>query len=126
MVCANARYEILFAGWPTPPSLPVSGSAVEALGIAARTAWRDGEAHVDNIQVYGAPVSVRVERVTGEMKVHTAGYCVGGTALGRGTPMAASSSMWCSMAARSRPAQPAMTSSSMATGSVSSCSCAVT
>jgi two-component system cell cycle sensor histidine kinase/response regulator CckA len=69
LVCANVRYEMLFAGWPTPPSLPVSDAAVEALGVAARTAWRDGEAHVDNIQVYGAPISARVERVGDESLV---------------------------------------------------------
>lgn len=69
LVCANARYEILFAGWPTPPSLPVSDNAVADLGVAARTAWRDGEARVENIQVYGAPVSARVSRVGEESLV---------------------------------------------------------
>ncbi|RYE02041.1 MAG: hybrid sensor histidine kinase/response regulator, partial [Sphingomonadales bacterium] len=36
LVCANSRYEALFAGWPTPPSLPVSDASVTALGAAAR------------------------------------------------------------------------------------------
>jgi two-component system cell cycle sensor histidine kinase/response regulator CckA len=69
LVCANNRFEVLFAGWPTPPNLPVSDASVAALGTAARTAWRDGEAREDNIQVFGAPVSVRVQRVGEESLV---------------------------------------------------------
>ncbi len=69
LVCANSRYEALFAGWPTPPGLPVSDAAVAALGTAARTAWRDGEAREDGIQVFGAPVSARVQRVGEESLV---------------------------------------------------------
>ncbi|WP_066795600.1 hybrid sensor histidine kinase/response regulator [Sphingomonas soli] len=69
LVCANSRYEALFAGWPTPPSLPVSDAAVTALGAAARAAWRDGEGRADNIQVFGAPVSARVARVGDESLV---------------------------------------------------------
>ncbi|MBB4838750.1 two-component system cell cycle sensor histidine kinase/response regulator CckA [Sphingomonas kyeonggiensis] len=69
LVCANNRFEALFAGWPTPPNLPISDAAVAALGTAARTAWRDGEAREDGIQVFGAPVSVRVQRVGDESLV---------------------------------------------------------
>ncbi|MDQ0250882.1 two-component system cell cycle sensor histidine kinase/response regulator CckA [Sphingomonas kyeonggiensis] len=69
LVCANSRFEALFAGWPTPPNLPVSDAAVAALGTAARTAWRDGEAREDGIQVFGAPVSARVQRVGEESLV---------------------------------------------------------
>jgi two-component system cell cycle sensor histidine kinase/response regulator CckA len=63
LVCANDRYEALFAGFPTPPGLPISDVAVKKLGDAGRAAWRDGEGRVDNIQVFGAPVSARVARV---------------------------------------------------------------
>ncbi|RYY25114.1 MAG: response regulator [Sphingomonadales bacterium] len=69
LVCANSRYEALFAGWPTPPSLPVSDASVTALGAAARAAWRDGEGRANNIQVFGAPVSARVARVGEESLV---------------------------------------------------------
>jgi two-component system cell cycle sensor histidine kinase/response regulator CckA len=69
LVCANARFEALFDGWPTPPNLPVSETAVAALGTAARTAWRDGEARLDDIQVFGASVSARIARVGDESLV---------------------------------------------------------
>ncbi|MBO9713792.1 response regulator [Sphingomonas sp.] len=63
LVCANSRYEALFAGFPTPPSLPVSDVANTRLADAARAAWRDGEGRVDDLHVFGAPVSARVARV---------------------------------------------------------------
>ena len=63
LVCANNRYEALFAGFPTPPGLPVTDAAVARLADAARTAWRDGEGRYDNLHVFGAPVSARVARV---------------------------------------------------------------
>jgi two-component system cell cycle sensor histidine kinase/response regulator CckA len=69
LICANSRYEALFAGWPTPPNLPIGDASVDALGVAARTAWRDGEGRVDNVQVFGAPVSARVARVGEESLV---------------------------------------------------------
>jgi two-component system, cell cycle sensor histidine kinase and response regulator CckA len=69
LVCANARYEALFAGWPTPPNLPVSDTGVAELGTAARTAWRDGDARLDGLQVFGAPVAVEVARVGEESLV---------------------------------------------------------
>ena len=63
LICANNRYEALFAGFPTPPDLPVADAAGARLGDAARAAWRDGEGRVDDLQVFGAPVSARVARV---------------------------------------------------------------
>jgi two-component system, cell cycle sensor histidine kinase and response regulator CckA len=69
LVCANPRFEALFAGFPTPPNLPVDEPAVSALGAAARSAWRDGEGRVDDVQVFGAPVSVRVARIGEESLV---------------------------------------------------------
>ena len=40
LVCANDRYEALFGGFPTPPSLGLPDDA--ALAEAGRAAWRDG------------------------------------------------------------------------------------
>ncbi|MCD2325395.1 response regulator [Sphingomonas sp. IC-56] len=62
LVCANDRYEALFGGWPTPPNLPISDTAADALGQAARAAWRDGEGRAENIQVFGAPIAAHVAR----------------------------------------------------------------
>jgi len=46
LVCANDHYEHLFAGFPTPPSLPLAGDGAGELEVAGRTAWRDGKARV--------------------------------------------------------------------------------
>ncbi|MES2442539.1 MAG: response regulator [Pseudomonadota bacterium] len=69
LVCANNRYEALFAGFPTPPGLPLSDAAAARLGDAGRAAWRDGEGRCDDLQVFGAPVSARVSRVGEEALV---------------------------------------------------------
>ncbi|MET0246846.1 MAG: response regulator [Sphingomonas sp.] len=63
LVCANDRYEVLFAGFPTPPDLPIGEIANSRLTEAGHAAWRDGEARTAGIQVFGAPVTVRVARV---------------------------------------------------------------
>ncbi|KTF67281.1 response regulator [Sphingomonas sp. HT-1] len=63
LVCANPRYEALFGGWPTPPSLPIGEAGAQALGACARAAWRDGEARCDDVHIFGARVAVRVARV---------------------------------------------------------------
>ena len=44
LVCANDCYENLFAGFPTPPSLPLAGDGGGQLAVAGRAAWRDGRA----------------------------------------------------------------------------------
>lgn len=69
LVCANARYEALFAGWPTPPSLPVDDAAAAALGTAARTAWRDGEGVCEPFTAFGVQVGARVTRIGEESLV---------------------------------------------------------
>ncbi|WP_431470389.1 response regulator [Sphingosinithalassobacter sp. LHW66-3] len=69
LVCANARYESLFGGFPTPPSLPVGDAALSALGAAGRAAWRDGSGRTDTLDVSGARVTASVERVNDEMLV---------------------------------------------------------
>lgn len=63
LVCANPRYEALFGGWPTPPSLPIGEAGAQALGACARAAWRDGEARCGDVHIFGAKVAVRVARV---------------------------------------------------------------
>ncbi len=46
LMCANDQYEHLFAGFPTPPSLPLAGDGAGELEVAGRVAWRDGRARV--------------------------------------------------------------------------------
>ncbi|MCW3849097.1 response regulator [Sphingomonas sp. LB-2] len=63
LVCANDRFEILFAGFPTPPGLPVSDGDANRLGDAGRAAWRDGEGRAEGLQVFGSPIAARVQRI---------------------------------------------------------------
>ncbi len=63
LVCANDRFEILFAGFPTPPDLPVSDHDSTRLADAGRAAWRDGEGRAEGLQVFGSPVAARVNRI---------------------------------------------------------------
>ncbi len=65
LVCANDRYEALFAGFPTPPALPIGDGDASILGAAGRAAWRDGHASVARLVSRGTPLSVHVAR-TGE------------------------------------------------------------
>jgi len=44
LVCANDAFRERFPTLPTPPGLPLSENAVEALGRAGRSAWREGSA----------------------------------------------------------------------------------
>ncbi len=46
LVCANDRYEQLFGGFPTPPSVPLAGDGASDLAVAGRAAWRDGRATI--------------------------------------------------------------------------------
>ncbi|MEO7170175.1 MAG: response regulator [Sphingomonas sp.] len=62
LVCANDRYEALFAGFPTPPALPVDEAGIDLLGAAGRTAWRDGAASVARLLVRGTPLRAEIER----------------------------------------------------------------
>ncbi|MGH6614098.1 response regulator [Sphingomonas sp.] len=62
LVCANDRYETLFAGFPTPPGLPVDDAGIDRLSAAGRAAWRDGEAGVDRLLARGTPLMAHVER----------------------------------------------------------------
>jgi len=62
LVCANDRYEALFAGFPTPPALPLDEAGVERLGAAGRSAWRDGHATLSRLNARGVPLSAEVLR----------------------------------------------------------------
>ena len=62
LVCANARYQAMFAGYPTPPGLPVGDEGVAALASAGRSAWRDGSASIDRLTARGAIVGAAIER----------------------------------------------------------------
>ena len=62
LVCANDRYETLFAGFPTPPALPIDEAGLAGLSGAGRTAWRDGTASVGRLIVRGTPVLAEIER----------------------------------------------------------------
>ncbi|TPG14552.1 response regulator [Sphingomonas oligophenolica] len=62
LVCANDAYEAMFAGFPTPPGLPLSDAGIGALGQAGRTAWRDGSASVTGLSTGTARLIAEVAR----------------------------------------------------------------
>ncbi|KQM65833.1 histidine kinase [Sphingomonas sp. Leaf17] len=62
LVCANDAYEGLFAGFPTPPGLPIDAPGVAALTDAGRQAWRDGQARIDRLVSAGRRLAVTVVR----------------------------------------------------------------
>ncbi len=66
LVCANDAYDALFAGFPTPPGLPLDDAGVAALGDAGRTAWRDGSAIAERLVANGLRVSAEVTRAGDE------------------------------------------------------------
>ncbi|WP_066781060.1 response regulator [Sphingomonas sp. CCH5-D11] len=67
LVCANDRFEQMFAGLPTPPGLPIGEAGVGALAAAGRAAWRDGRARVDHAEVAGRAIAIDVSR-TGQQQ----------------------------------------------------------
>ena len=66
LVCANDAYEALFAGFPTPPGLPLDNDGVALLGNAGRIAWREGNGVVRNLQVGVHRVCARITRAGDE------------------------------------------------------------
>ena len=66
IVCANDRYEALFNGYPTPPSLGIGDADTERLGTAGRAAWRDGSGEA-TLTVHGGKVDARIERIGRDM-----------------------------------------------------------
>jgi len=49
LVCANPKYEALFAGLPLPRAIAFADDGAQRLTIAARTAWRDGHAELQDL-----------------------------------------------------------------------------
>jgi two-component system cell cycle sensor histidine kinase/response regulator CckA len=66
LVCANDAYEALFAGFSTPPGLPLIGDGVALLGQAGRAAWRDGKAGVAGLATDQTRLSAVVTRAGDE------------------------------------------------------------
>jgi two-component system cell cycle sensor histidine kinase/response regulator CckA len=66
LVCANDRYQVLFAGHHTPPALPLDGDGVASLGAAGRAAWRDGMGHADGLAAHGTALSAHIVRAGDE------------------------------------------------------------
>ena len=66
LVCANDAYAALFAGFPTPPGLPLDADGVGALGKAGRAAWRDGQASASGLAVGDTRLSVAIARAGDE------------------------------------------------------------
>ncbi|MCP8892863.1 hybrid sensor histidine kinase/response regulator [Sphingomonas faeni] len=62
LVCANDAYEALFAGFPTPPGLPLDEAGIAALADAGRSAWRDGTAQVERLNTQGIQLSAQIAR----------------------------------------------------------------
>lgn len=69
LVCANDAYRRLFDGLPTPPSLPFEGDGEGRLGVAGRTAWRDGEGRADDLVRRGRTLGARIARAGEDMLV---------------------------------------------------------
>ncbi len=66
LVCANDAYERVFAGFPTPPGLPLDEAGVAALSNAGRAAWRNGSARAERLATPTARLSVLVTRAGDE------------------------------------------------------------
>ncbi|MCP3733575.1 response regulator [Sphingomonas sp. RP10(2022)] len=66
LVCANDAYEALFAGFPTPPGLPLAGEGVAELGNAGRIAWRDGNGEVRGLRIGAHRLTAHIARAGDE------------------------------------------------------------
>lgn len=66
LVCANDAYEALFAGFPTPPGLPLAGEGVAQLSNAGRIAWRDGTGEIRGLDAAGRQLTARIARAGDE------------------------------------------------------------
>ena len=61
LVCANGRFTEWF-GMAAPPRLPLGAADPARAEEAARTAWRDGAARVDEVTAAAGPFTLSVER----------------------------------------------------------------
>ena len=66
LVCANDAYDALFAGFPTPPGLPLDEVGMAALADAGRAAWRDGTAQVERLNARGIRLAAHIARAGDE------------------------------------------------------------
>jgi two-component system cell cycle sensor histidine kinase/response regulator CckA len=62
LVTANSLFEDCFSGLPTPPAFGLGVEAESRLAAAARAAWRDGAAELDDIDVNGTHFSLYLDR----------------------------------------------------------------
>jgi two-component system cell cycle sensor histidine kinase/response regulator CckA len=63
LVTANTRFEDIFGGLVTPPSFGLGTRAEARLTDAARSAWRDGDAVLDDIEVATARLALQLTRI---------------------------------------------------------------
>jgi two-component system cell cycle sensor histidine kinase/response regulator CckA len=66
LVCANDRYARLFAGFPSPPSLPLEADGADRLAAAGRAAWRDGSGECSGLVGEGRRLGAYVTRAGGD------------------------------------------------------------
>ena len=62
LVTANLIFEDCFGGLAAPPSFGLGAMAEAKLGGAARAAWRDGEATIEDVEAIGTHFSVSLRR----------------------------------------------------------------
>jgi two-component system cell cycle sensor histidine kinase/response regulator CckA len=62
LVCASDLFGQWFSGYPTPPGLSPDQAQTENLSIAARAAWRDGEAKVEGLSHGALNLEVDIAR----------------------------------------------------------------
>ncbi|WP_337303160.1 hybrid sensor histidine kinase/response regulator [Sphingomonas sp. MMO-176] len=62
LVCANDAYDRLFAGFPTPPGLPLDDDGIARLGDAGRTAWREGRGVASGLRGEGRCLDAEIAR----------------------------------------------------------------
>ncbi len=62
LVTANTLFETTFGGLVTPPSFGLGAAAESRLASAARSAWRDGKAEVDEIEANGTELALHLAR----------------------------------------------------------------
>lgn len=62
LVCASDLFGEWFSGYPTPPGITGDAALTESLSVAARAAWRDGEAKVGGLVQGALRLDVEVVR----------------------------------------------------------------
>ncbi|MBV2151001.1 response regulator [Sphingobium sp. AS12] len=62
LVCASDLFGEWFPGYPTPPGITGDAALTESLSVAARAAWRDGEAKVGGLVQGALRLDVEVVR----------------------------------------------------------------